>query len=220
MAVSISGWSVHWSRFVFLALALIVFCAESTATADEKLPIDLEVLIEPGGPIDGSQRWLRAIQDLPVERLRFRSWQIGDQMKVDERAGHFTVFVILAVDNSIRTSDNQVFRMQDKAALQTWLSEIIDPKKDEQAGGEGSFGLTDKELVQVFDDLSGKTQAKTQGQAVQSVLNAIQQDLRLTIEMSPFADQFIKTADDLEMELQGVALVRHWPPSVTPSRWP
>ncbi|MCA9200918.1 MAG: hypothetical protein KDA87_25440, partial [Planctomycetales bacterium] len=139
------------------------------------------------------------------ERLRFRSWQIGDQMKVDEQAGHFTVFVILAVDNSIRTSDNQVFRMQDKAALQTWLSDVIDPKKEEQAGAEGSFGLTDKELVQVFDDLSGKTRAKTQGQTLRSVLQAIQQDLRLTVEMSPFADQFVNAADNLEMELQDVA---------------
>ncbi len=180
-------------------------CVAGITSAAEP-PVHLEVALEPGGPIDGSQRWLAELKRLPWASLRLRSAAPGDRPQVERRGTadrpEYRVTALLTARNEL-SLPNRRFALGDSARLAAWLAEL----RDSQPAAEprGSFGLTAAQLVQLARDLAPATRDSTQGVSAASAVNAIQAECKVPLVITGSARPRLRAATPITDELRGLS---------------
>ena len=98
-------------------VALSLLAAPHAESAER---VDLELITEPGLPVNGAQRWLASLKDVPFSSVRIRSANPGDQVEVRQRGGadarSYQVIGLLTERNTLTLPGGE-FRMGDTAGL-------------------------------------------------------------------------------------------------------
>ncbi len=196
--------SVSFAReAIVVALSLL---AVSRTQAAER--VELELITEPGLPVNGAQRWLAALKDVPFNSVRIRSAKPGDQVEVRQRGGDgsrsYQVIGLLSERNTLVLPGGE-FRMGDTAGLSGWLAKIREGGETRLNETEGPFGLTPTQLVKVHDALRAPVAFSTEGQPSYDVLKRIAGGLSLSFLADAEARQLMAGPETVAEELQGLS---------------
>lgn len=189
-------------------LAAVVLSLLSARPAEAAPRVDLELIIEPGSPVNGPQRWLAALKDVPFSAVRIRSAKPGDQVEVQERgAGDSRSYLVIGflTEKSTLVLPGGEFRMGDTDGLQKWLARIREGGEPRLQEAEGPFGLTATQLVAVHDALRVPVPFSTKGQASFDVLKRISAGLSLSFLAAAEARQVMQGPELVADELQGLS---------------
>jgi hypothetical protein len=175
--------------------------------------IELELVTQPGFPLDGAQRWMEGLQDLPLAGLRIRAGRAGDRPEVERRGTddapvYFVTGVLTAADSVVLPGGT--FALRDKARLAEWLQALATRGPGNVVASGAAFGLTDAQLVQLHDQLAAKVTTSTRGRLCREVVARIAGRLELPLVIDPVPqrvlDQAGAAADELEGASSGTAL--------------
>ncbi len=187
-------------------LLLLPLMAAGPAEAAPR--VDLELITEPGFPINGAQRWLAILKDVPFSAVRIRSAKPGERVEVRERgageARSYLVIGLLTDKNTLVLPDGQ-FRMGDTDGLRKWLAKIREGGETRLQEAEGPFGLTATQLVAVHETLRVPVTFSTKGQASFDVLKRISAGLALSFLAEAEARQVMQGQEVVADELQGLS---------------
>ncbi len=190
-----------------LAALLLSSLASSRLSAAEA-GVDLEVATEEGLSLEAPSQWLQALQNLPLDSLRLRAARGGDAPRVEPRGSqpvtHYRVLGVLRTDNQLYLPGGK-FRLQDKAGLRRWLSDLQSGRSPGEERSANAFGLSEKALVQVFDALAKPVKQTTKGQPGSQVVRQIGEDLVLKLEIDAAASAALRTGEAVAEELSGLS---------------
>ncbi|MCU0873500.1 MAG: hypothetical protein MUE50_14255 [Pirellulaceae bacterium] len=188
-----------------VTVALSLLAAPHVESAER---VDLELITEPGLPVNGAQRWLASLKDVPFSSVRIRSANPGDQVEVRQRGGagsrSYQVIGLLTERNTLTLPGGE-FRMGDTAGLRAWLAKIREGGETRLQETEGPFGLTPTQLVKVHDALRVPVAFSTQGQPSFDVLKRIAGGLSLSFLADAEARQKMAGPETVADELQGLS---------------
>ncbi len=192
----------------FLAASILILTLASALPAEAAQRVDLELITEAGFPLNGAQRWLAALKDVPFSSVRIRSAKPGDQAEVRQRgagdARSYLVIGLLTDRNTLILPGGQ-FRMGDTDGLRKWLAKIREGGETRLRETEGPFGLTATQLVAVHDALRVSVTFSTKGQPSFDVLKRISAGLSLSFLAEAEARQVMQGQETVADELQGLS---------------
>ncbi len=186
------------------AIVAVSLLAASDAGAAER--VDLELITEPGIPVNAAQRWLAAIKDVPFSSVRIRSANPSDQVEVRQPGGQgpYRVIGLLTERNTLVLPGGE-FRMGDTAGLRSWLAKIQEGGETRLQETEGPFGLTPTQLVKVHEALRAPVVFNTQGQPSYDVMKRIASGLSLSFLADAETRQVMAGAEPVADELLGLS---------------
>jgi hypothetical protein len=194
---SVAWWAV--------AVALSPLAIPRTEAAER---VELELITEPGFPVNGAQRWLASLKDVPFDSVRIRSAKPGDQVEVRQRVGDgsrtYQVIGLLSERDTLVLPGGE-FRMGDTGGLRGWLAKIEEGGETRLQETEGPFGLTPTQLVKVHEALCPPVAFSTQGQPSFDVLKRIAGGLSLSFLADTEARQMMAGPETVADELQGLS---------------
>lgn len=191
---------------VWCGVTLVVVWSASLA-AQTGGRVELELLTEPGLPVNAAQRWLGTLKDVSFSSIRIRAANGGDQVNVRQRGGagsrSYQVVGLLTERNTLRLPGGE-FRMGDTSGLRDWLAKLQEGGETRLEESPGVFGLTPAELVSVHEALSGPITFGTRGQPPFPVLKRIASGLSLPFSADAEARQAMSGDEPVGDELQGL----------------
>ncbi len=194
------------SSFTSVTFLVVVGCLASRALAAPY--VELELYTEPGFPLDGKQRWLRALQEVGADSLRIRQAKLGDKGMIEnvgtEAAPRYLVKGILSPRNQLRLPGG-TFRMSDKAGIKAWIAKLRADGTEGLFARTGAFGLTSKQLVAVHQQLAIPVIESTKGKKSVDVAKKIIDSIKLNVVMDPMARQSFTGDELVAEELRGVS---------------
>ena len=126
------------------------------AAGGSRASVTLEVLTQPGLPLDASQRWYRALTRLGVTGLQIRQAGPRDKASITDRgtkaAPSYRVVGILSGDNVLHLAGGS-FRLDDTARLRKWLDALRADGPEGVTARRSAFGLLPSQLQAVTSDL-------------------------------------------------------------------
>src|SRR5215510_2124954 len=108
-----------------LAIAmLVVLLVGSSAAAQTKPRISLEVLTRTGVPLNAAQQWNKILSDLNLANVQIRSGSNRDEAKIDQigtaaRPSYRVVGVLMA--DNVLYLPNAKFKISDTKQLRKWF---------------------------------------------------------------------------------------------------
>lgn len=184
-----------WLAWLGLGLA-----AGVTAAAGE---VQLEVVGGTGSPLV-YQEWLKALSGAGIRNVRIRSAQPADRPAIDvrgtaERPVYLVTGVLGAGDEIVLPGGR--FRRSEVRRLAEWLDDLAKRGPPESRPARSAFGLTDKQLEAVHDDLARPLEFSTAGvgraEALQKIAGRLKVPLRIEGELPG--------DEKIEEELSGVS---------------
>lgn len=188
-----------------VVLALLLSASLPAQTAGR---VELELITEPGIPVNAAQRWLGSLKDVPFSSIRIRSANPGDKVELRQRGGAgsraYQVIGMLTERNTLLLPGGE-FRMGDTSGLREWLAKIQEGGETRLQESPGPFGLTPTQLVAVHQALSVPTAFSTRGQPAFAVLKRIAGGLSLPFAADAEARQAMAGDEAVGDELQGLS---------------
>ena len=186
------------------ALAGVVFAG---ARVQAELPIDVEVVTDPGAALTAPQQWAKTLGDLQLGRIRLRGRRTGDQPQVRqvEGAGH-TRFKVVAHLNSRGelVLPERRFRISDRKALERFFQDLA---QQESFGEErGRFDLTEKQFRRMHADLSRVVNFSTEGNSLAKLLDRLEPNFRVAIHRDANAQTALQRSQPIDTELRGMTI--------------
>jgi hypothetical protein len=170
--------------------------------------VDLELVTQPGLPIEAPQKWIGMMKDVGVSNIRIRSGEEGDKTEVrklgsDERP-HYSVTGIITSNNQLRLPGATI-RLNDKAALNNWIAKLQDGGDEGVRAKKVAYGLTAKEMVAVHDAVKGVVDFDTKDERTGDVFTKIVKRLDIKVELDSTAADAAKSDEPVADELNGLA---------------
>ena len=188
-------------------LIIAVFCCVLALPAAvwAALPIDLEVVTEPGAPLSAPQEWARLLGRMDLGSVQLRQARSGERPKLEEKKwGKSTRYHLLALLN--RSNElvlpERRFRARDRQALQKYF-EQLPAQAAYHAEDRGRFGLTEKQFRQVYAELSQPVGFSTVGKTASELLAKIEK--RLTTPVVKSAKATLRNSKPMTTELQSLS---------------
>lgn len=167
--------------------------------------VELEIVMEGGGPLGSQQEWLRSLSEVGADSLRMSTARGSEsfEIKKSEVGGTVTYKVtgLLTADNRLRLPGG-TFKRSDMAGVKTWLAKLKSGGLDKPPEAKQAFGLSSDELVRLHDALSSPTGVSTKGVAIPEVIRSIRQRTGIQISVDSSAAAAIKTEMTVKEELQ------------------
>jgi len=188
---------------IYSATFLLLLPCPAAAVA--KLPIDLEVVTEPGLPIAAPQAWVRLLGKMDLGSVRIRGMRSGDRPQlVDRSQGGSPRYRLVAVLNSRSelVLPQKRFRTTDRQALQKYLKQLP-AQAAYNADDRGRFGLTEKQFRLVYTELAQPVGFSTAALAPREILARLEKKLRAPITGSHRAA--LRTAEPISSELKNLS---------------
>ncbi|HTN75698.1 MAG TPA: hypothetical protein VL096_10650 [Pirellulaceae bacterium] len=194
------------ARAVVMSWLLLLLVAPAIALAQKN--IDLELVTEPGVPLNTPQKWMNALKDLDVGSLRIREGRAGDRPEIDEtgsqRSPAYTVTGLITKRGKVVVPGGS-FGMEDKAQFKAWLQKLSSGKANEPEEILGSFGLSKEQLVGTYELLSKKVTFDTKDKAVGEIARQIVKEIDLKITIDPEAKAALDAGEVVLDELNGLS---------------
>jgi hypothetical protein len=186
----------------------VLVCVTSAAFAAPRL--EMEVLVEPGlAASTASQQWSKALAELGVTNVRFRTPQPGERPEVKASGkGQSAEYRITAQMNSrgaLVTPAGQ-FTLSDRAKLSKWLEEMVADGPENLGQPKTIFGLTPRQFEEVRRALSPRVGFATKGVPAPKVVEQIRGKLSLPFSIDAAIDQALAADDPVRDELRDVSV--------------
>ena len=193
------------NRNILLRTALFFGLQFSAGPLQAKsLPIDLEVVIEPGTSLTAPQDWNRLLGKLNLASVRLRSIRPGDQPGIQQsKISTGTRYRITAVLNSRDqlVFPEQKFSAQKMRSLKQFL-ENLPSKTEYTAEPRGQFNLTEQQFRRIEQGLSIPISFSTQGMSAKEMLSKLKPILGLPVVANPQVKS--RLLKPLQSELKGI----------------
>ncbi len=198
-------------RFVipmFVALGLVATAhGRCAAAADDGPAVSLELLTQRGLPLDGSQRWYRALTKLGISGLQIRSAGPRDKTSITNRGTKATpsyrVVGILTSDNVLHLPGGR-FKLDDTRRLRKWLDELRDQGAEGVSQRRSAFGLVPSQWQEVRADLKRTVTFSTKGSSAAGAMRQLAGELRFPLLADATAMQAL-TEVTLTDEVRGLS---------------
>jgi hypothetical protein len=170
--------------------------------------VQLELITQPGLPVDAPQRWISMMKDMGLSNVRIRSGEQGDKTEVrklgtDERP-HYSVTGIITAGNVLRLPGATI-RLGDKSALSNWIAKLQDGGDDGVRAKKVAYGLTAKEMVAVHDAVKGVIDFDTKGEPSGEIIKKIVRQIDIKVELDSSAADAPKSDEPVADELNGLS---------------
>lgn len=197
---------------VFRVFLLLAFLAPPVSGA---LPIEVEVAVERGAPIDAMQTWSRVLSQMDLTRARLRGARGREQptVTVDQLGGRkrYRVVGFLTRANQLHLPGGK-FRTGDTKRLRQFFAELPQ-RTDHGAVERGRFGLTEAQFKEVYAAFSQPIAPSAARLSVADALQRATEDLPGPLELSPLQQARLKAAGQTtagEMRLSTGAAIALW----------
>lgn len=170
--------------------------------------VELELVTEPGLPLEGPQKWLGMMRDMGLSNVRIRSGERGDKTEVrqlgtDDRP-HYSVTGIITSGNVLKVPGATI-RLNDKSGLKNWIARLQDGGEDGVRSKKVAYGLTAKQMLEVHDGLKGVVNFETKGQPTGDVLKKLTDRLDIPIHLDSSAKEALRSDDPVADEFNGLS---------------
>jgi hypothetical protein len=170
--------------------------------------IELELATENGLQITAPQEWLQLLTRLGVENVQIRGAKPGDAPAVTNRGTaqrpRYHVVGILSSREQLRLPGD-TFTRGDAKRLKDYFDRLSADGDERLTAPEGHFGLTQKELADVFADLSQPLDFETKGQPPRTVIERLQSKFKQQFAIDASADRTLREAQVFPDELTGLS---------------
>jgi hypothetical protein len=171
-------------------------------------PIELELVTEQGLQITAPQEWLQLLAGIGIEHVQIRGGGQGDQPKVTNHGSgksvSYDVVGVLTADNQLRLPGG-TFSRADRGRLKDYFAKLGADGADAVTAPRVRFGLTEKELTAVLNDLAQPIDFDTKGTTPRAFIDRLQTKLALKPSADADATEILRTATPTAEELNGVA---------------
>src|SRR5687768_3473165 len=169
-------------RIVLVALVLLsplsILAAPPT--------VDLELVTQPGLPIDAPQKWINMMRDMGLSNVRIRGGEQGDKTEVrklgTEDKPHYSVTGIITAGNVLKLPGATI-RLNDKSGLNNWIAKLQDGGDEGVRAKKVAYGLTATEMVAVHDAVKGVVDFDTKGMPTGEVVKKIVKQIDINVEL-------------------------------------
>ncbi len=175
------------SRQLLASLLLLLFSPLPLLQAAPL--VQFELAAAPGFPVTGQRKWIDFMKKCGITSIRIRGAKASDEPEVDNIGTAarpiYEVTGLISADNRLYLVGG-TFRHGDKTGLSGWINKLKLDGIEALTARTGVFGLTDKQLVMVHEQLVRPVEFSTRGQKNSNVLQRIarQLDLQVTVEAS------------------------------------
>ncbi|UUO06802.1 hypothetical protein M4951_00475 [Blastopirellula sp. J2-11] len=184
-----------------LLTLFVLIGASSLASAGR---VTLEVATEKGVAVTSTHKWVKALQSVGFDDVRLRSGHGSDATDlVDKGSGNYHITALLTPGEVLITPGGR-FKMNDIAGMRSWLEKVRAGGKKELERQESVFGLTSKEFVALYEQLSPTVGAKTKETTPFDTLQKINQRLDVEFRATPDVIARMKQGKVLD-ELENVS---------------
>lgn len=194
---------------------MILLLALTACPAAAALPIELEVAVERGAPIDAMQQWSRVLSQMDLTRARLRGARAREQPSINaEQLGQRTRYRVvgfLTRDNRLHLPGGK-FRLTDESQLRKFFADL--PRREQHGSVErGRYGLTEAQFKQVHAELAQPVAPTAASLSVADAVDQVIQNLSTPLKLSSrhrarLAEAGMATAG--EMRLTGGAALALW----------
>ena len=146
--------------------------------------VQFELAAAPGFPVTGQRKWIDFIKKCGITSIRIRGAKASDEPGV-KRFGTdarpiYQVTGLISADNRLYLVGG-TFRHGDRAGLAGWISKLKLDGIEALTARTGAFGLTDKQLVMVHEQLARPVNFPTRGKKSSEVVARITRQLELPV---------------------------------------
>lgn len=186
-------------RTLTALLTAITLCVASATAA---LPIDIEVITEPGVPITAPQQWVTMLGAMDLGRVRIRSANSGDAPGVTQKGKRYKIVAVLNGRGEL-VIEKERYRARDRRALANFFQLLANT---ESFGEElGRFNLTQDQFRQVHGNLSKVLGLSTQGKRPAVLIDQLRDKFSVALTEEAAASARLKKARPMETELGELA---------------
>ncbi|MGY8770239.1 MAG: hypothetical protein ACKVH8_17620 [Pirellulales bacterium] len=189
--------------------ALAAIIGGLTATSAEAVPrVTLEVMTEQGFPPTSMHQWSKLLQTAGFDSLLIRAGRSGEGTDVEEIGkganATYRVSAILSTKNKLHVPGKS-FGKTEMAQLKKWAEGLRHGGVDEiKQKTVSAFGLSKKELVEIYTGLGVAVDFSTKGTSVFESLKKISQKIPYVFSVNDAAKAEMYRGKVLD-ELEGVA---------------
>jgi hypothetical protein len=192
---------------VLLTLAV---CGSTCATAlAAEASIDMELAMQQGFPITGAQRWAKLLGGIGVENVRIRSMRPGDEPSIanhgTESRPRYEVRGVLTSRGDLLLLGGRRFSSRDIGKLKQFLADLRVEGVEGATGKKGLYGITNKQLIAVVEDLTPAFVSKTAGEPLADVVEKARKHLKLDVQIEPRAARVLAAAGPCRQDVFGVS---------------
>jgi len=190
----------------FVAFGLLLLAPLFTWAAPPT--VQLELVTQPGLPIDAPQKWISMMKDMGLSNVRIRSGEQGDKTEVrklgtDDKP-YYAVTGIITAGNVLKLPGATI-RLNDKSGLNNWIAKLQDGGDEGVRAKKVAYGLTAKEMVAVHDAVKGVIDFDTKGMPTGEVVKRIVKQIDIKVELDSSAADAPKSDEPVADELNGLA---------------
>ncbi|MCC7476024.1 MAG: hypothetical protein IT425_11565 [Pirellulales bacterium] len=199
---------------LFLITAVAILSAMGAGVAGAAPLVELEIATDRGLQITAPQQWLQLLAGIGIHQVRLRGIEPGDQPRIETNGtgqkASFSVLGILGTDEVLRLPGG-TFKRSDRARLKEYFDQLAADGVDSLTAPRGRYGLTEKELSSVFDDLSPPVSFNTKGLSPRTALDRLQAQFAHKLVLTRAAESTLRgehppVADELNGLSRGTAL--------------
>lgn len=191
-----------------IALLGIALAGWAPAVSQAAPRVELELATE-GGFVGGSaHRWIEVLKDLGVSNLRIRQARAGERPEVQtEGAGDSAVYRVTGVlsSSNLLILPTGRFRESDRAAIAKWIERLKAGGVEELAAPRTAYGLTEKEFVQLHEQLARPVSFSTKDRSAYESIKAIVRGLGLPVDLDAAARAALEADWQVPEEMQSLS---------------
>lgn len=196
------------SHCVAIGIVALVSCLVAPAIAATP-SVDMEIVTEPGVPLEAPRQWIETLKDLGFSNLRVRSGQRGDvgQIKkggTDARP-QYSVTGIVTSANVLKLPGG-TFQLTDKNGIRNWVAKLGDGGEEGVIAKKVMYGLTAKQMLEVHAAAKVKVNFSTKSKKTSDILAQLANLSSLEIAVSKKAGGLATSDEPCADELQGLSL--------------
>ena len=177
------------SRYLPSHVAILLLAVASISIANP--PVALELVTEPGFPIDGQQRWLQFVQSLNngFSTVRIRSARVDDQPKIENRGSEETpryAVTGMLLQTGRLALPGVTVRYGQRDELTSWLDKLRRGGSETVTAPTVAFGLTERQLTTLKLNMRKRLILSTKNRPLGELVRHLQQtfDVQLDVDAS------------------------------------
>jgi len=170
-------------------------------------PVEVEIVTERGVQITAPRQWLQLFTSLGIEQVRIRTARPGDRPRLENRGSddrpRFLVVGILSAKEILQLPGG-TFRLRDRGRLSDYFDRLGADGVEGVTSPTGRFGLTNRQLAILFEDLSQTIGTKTKGLPPSQILESLRAKFALKISITPEAARTLRDAEPVADKVENL----------------
>jgi hypothetical protein len=198
---------VSKKSFCLVAVVLSAIAFPLQAQTAGKHRVELEIAADPGEGVDTNQRWLEVLEESGADNIRMTQGREASKPGVRETEGSSgkTIIITGVLRNNQLHLPAGRFGFRDIAKIREYVVSLQADGAEVALADKVAFGLTDRQLVELHDDLARPLEFSTIGKRAEEVLRAADPGITTPIRVTPAAEVALRDEYVLQDEFQGLS---------------